>query len=362
MIFINLNNYEVNINFLSDVSKNNYHNLKIISYFEKYFKFRTDKIGVINSLKNCNKVWTVDTYSKIGVRDFLGTNLCHNKFCNNCKNVKQNARLMKYTPELSNYDDSLFHLVLTIPNCKGSDLRTSINKMTACYRHLTRFLSSDKKISGVDFSSYGYLGAVRSLEITFKGDFYHPHFHVAIAFKNLKLVGQNLNLYSFSNVTDYVRYFSDFEILIQKVWYLLYNDIVVTKKNIDNLDVGFSCILDKFDKNDYFEVFKYLTKDFDDSGNILTYDNFVTLYEQTHSLKQIQGYGVFYRVISEDLIDTINSIYDDLVDYLNKQDSPILERFSPDYLSVNNYYLLISRRKIYNSLVNAGNCTDSNNL
>ncbi len=45
---------------------------------------------------------------------------------------------------------------------------------------------------------------------------------------------------------------------------------------------------EKFNRKDYAELFKYMTKETDENDNILTYDNFVTLYEATYHVKQIK--------------------------------------------------------------------------
>src|SRR3712207_6917428 len=57
------------------------------------------------------------------------------------------------------------------------------------------------------------------------------------------------------------------------------------RSNIDDLENGFSCIVDKFPEDDFAELFKYMTKDKDEEGNILTYDNFKTLYEALYRVR-----------------------------------------------------------------------------
>ncbi len=56
------------------------------------------------------------------------------------------------------------------------------------------------------------------------------------------------------------RYFSDFEILLQKVWRLRYEGIKLTQKNIEGIKEGCSVICDNA-AGKYKEVFKYATKE-----------------------------------------------------------------------------------------------------
>lgn len=59
--------------------------------------------------------------------------------------------------------------------------------MIVSFSKLTRFINGTVKSSVYNFKSLGYLGCIRSLEITFTGDNYHPHFHCCFAFDNLDL-------------------------------------------------------------------------------------------------------------------------------------------------------------------------------
>ena len=143
-------------------------------------------------------------------------------------------------PVLEQYQDTLFHLVLTLPNCKGEELFNTYGKMAKKFKSIINYFTGHNKIKGIDFSSWGYQGAVRSLEVTFKKDNYHPHFHVGIVLDpNAVGIKDIQNIYSFnykSEVTELKRLFSEQEILIQKIWYLLLNDMKVTKLAIEELE------------------------------------------------------------------------------------------------------------------------------
>lgn len=368
-IIVKISDFEINDDYILKVVNNNQYNKIIIDYYKRLFKEENlyKKLDLMNltkkqlsgtyydkidSLINCNKFWTVDTYDVSQIRDFLRTSLCHDKFCNNCKKVKQACRMSKYIPEVEQYKEILYHMTLTVPNVPGIELKNTIDKMAKCFKTLIRYFTENLKIKGFDFKKYGYLGAIRSLEITFKEDSYHPHYHAALAFKNLNLEKTIENQYSY----DYLgyrdtRYFSEFEILIQKIWYLLMNDITVNKINIDNLKVGYSCMIEKFEDNDYAELFKYMTKETDEKDNILTYENFKTLYFATYRIKQIQGYGVFYRITDTDIKEEVDKLYVDITSFLKSDNfNTRIEHHEPLSLLFDKNYTLISRKKIFQYL------------
>lgn len=366
-ILIDVADYKIDEDYVLKVVNNNEYNKIIIDYYKKLFKEenlykKLDLVSLtkkqlngsnfdkIDSLKNCNKFWTIETYDYNQVKDFIRTSLCHDKFCNNCKKVKQACRMSKYIPEISQYKDNLYHLTLTVPNVPGEELKKTIEKMSKCFKTLINFFTGHAKFY-FDFKRYGYLGAIRSLEITFNEDSYHPHYHVALAFSNLSLKKTIVNKYSY----DYLghrdlRYFSEFEILIQKIWYLLMNDLRVDKKAIDNLECGYSCMIEQFNDDDYAELFKYMTKETDENDNILTYENFKTLYFATYRIKQIQGYGCFYQITDTNLDDEIDKIYADIKQFLTTDEKPYIIHQEPIDLLTDKNYQLISRKKIYQYL------------
>nr|AAB02938.1 RepB homolog [Clostridium sp. MCF-1] len=207
----------------------------------------------------CNKYWLMDKYEMQKIKDFQKTNLCLDKFCNNCKKVKQASRMSKYIPEIEPYRENLYHLTLTLPNCTGVELRYTYDKMAKAFKRLIRYLTGNLEWKGLDFSNWGYKGSVRSLEVTFKGDSYHPHFHVALWLTGQNFLGEyeNTNVYSYdfrNGFGELKQLFCEQEILIQKIWYLLLNGQKVTKDSIDSLKLGYSCILHQFIDSDYKQL------------------------------------------------------------------------------------------------------------
>lgn len=349
--FQDLQDISITNQHLMDVINNKDYNKTIISYYERLAnEFDLSLGNQIESISTCNSWWLIDHYRKQKVKDFKKTNLCKDKFCNNCKKVKQASRLTQFMPIINSLsqDKYIYHLVLTVPNCKGVALKETISKMFKSFPYLVDYLKLKKKIKGLDFSKYAYCGAIRSLEVTYNGDDYHPHLHCIIALdKPLNEDKHITNTYSKSKKNGF-RKFTDLEILIQKIWYLLNNSERVTKKAIDNLELGYSCILDSIDESSVYEVFKYMTKSTDEKSNVLTYDNFKTLYFALYRVRQIQGYGVFYNIKDDDsIIEQVDEYYDVLISILKSKEDPIEVCEAPEDLLCDKDNILISRKKIF---------------
>jgi len=349
---------EIKKDFLDNIVKNQVYNEDVIG---KYYDRLQDEYQELNlsnkieNLKSCNSWWLLDVYKQQKIKDFKRTNLCKDKFCNNCKKVKQASRMSRFIPQIEKIkeDYNLSLLTLTVPNCNGTDLDDTIKKIFKGFTKLNRYLNGNLKIKNLDFSSYGYQGALRSLEITFREDSYHPHIHAVIALsKDYKPLKNIINTYSYS-YGEFKRAFSEFEVLIQKIWHLLMNGQKVTLKAIESLEEGYSCTLDNIEDSSYYEVFKYMTKATDENNNVLTYGNFKTLYFALHRVRQIQGYGIFYNFKDDDsIVDEVDDLYDVIVNMLKTKEDPEEVSQTPLDLLEDNEYKLISRKKIYSYLKN----------
>ena len=195
---------------------------------------------------------------------------------------------------------------------------------------MLRYLKGDKYIHGVDFLQYGYDGGIRSLEVTvnkYKMTF-HPHFHCMILFrKDVDLQGQHLNSFSYDKLhPDAQPYkFSDFEILLQKVWCLLMNDQKVTLDSINNLKRGYSIkVLDS--KGYYHECFKYVCDSAFEDGSILDYEVFKVLQRALYNRRVIQGYGKLHNFNDFDNkeVEVLTDFrYTDLIRDLHKIERPV---------------------------------------
>ena len=302
------------------------------------------------------------------------TYLCRDKFCANCKKVKQAIRSAKYIEKLYEYDSSLYFLTLTIPNVGDENLAFSVKNINAAFSKMINLLNGKVKIKDVDFKKFGYQGAVRSLEITYRKKEerikrFHPHLHVAIVLKNYvppKAYIQN----KFSLGKENVRLFTQDEILLQKVWFLLVNNLKVTKENLKNYESkkvdkssiekttrkknpGYSCTLDKFRPGQYAEVFKYMIKDKDQEGTIMDYQTFKVLMKSLNNVRQLQGYGCLYNckeindteflTLADDKIKKILSILDSLEEKKTVEEEIKKIRKEKDFT-------IISEKKLLNAI------------
>ncbi len=352
-----LKDIQITNEFLSDIIKNNHYNETIINYYHRLEK--EEKISMNNKIKSieeCNQVWTLDKYKEQKVKDFKKTNLCKDKFCNNCKKVKQASRMTQFIPLLQNLEKEfdLFHVVLTVPNVNSHDynfLIKTIKNMFDSYRKLNHYLLNIKKIKDIDFTKYLYVGSIRSLEVSYKNDSYHPHLHCIFAMKKgLKLHKKYKNVYSKSKKNG-TRKFSELEILIQRIWYLTNNNIKVTKKSIEDLELGYSCMIDKVEEEHYYEVFKYMTKSNSDDEQFMSYDNFKVLYYSLKSVRQIQGYGILYNIKEkENIEEEVDYLYNKIIEELQKKENPLECLETPEEVLNNNSYIVISRKKIFSYL------------
>lgn len=271
------------------------------------------------AMSNCCRIWEIDEYEQQKVKDVIKTNLCRNRFCENCQNVLSIKRDRKYAPYLDlllkEYD--VYFITFTVPNCYGEELQGVLEKMFYHFGYVTRVFSGNTKIKGYDFQKYGFLGAVRALEIT-KNEMentFHPHFHCLFVLrKGLRLSDGSkrkyINRFSFDNPDvkkphrakqegGMVRKFTEFEILLQKLWRLRYDGVKVTEKSIAELKEGYSVVCEACSAtsgNRYKDVFKYATKGIFKSSNeeeILfgSYD-FKALLPALYGRRVIQGYGL----------------------------------------------------------------------
>ena len=285
------------------------------------------------SVNNCFKMFDLDYFEHAGVKDIKRVNLCHDKFCRNCQNLLAKRRYMKFYPMISRLTNKYkaYHVILTVSNVPGDLLNLTLNKMYVAVPQLIRFFNGTRKIKGIDFKKYGFTGAVRSLEITTKlnanGEVeYHPHFHCLFLLKKgLDEPHTIYNKFSFDKYHKKENYaFSEMEILIQKLFYLIYNGKRINKKAIEELPLGYSCRAEKIKTAKVCsEVFKYTLKEsFDDLCQ--REDIFQTLYWALYRRRIIQGYGCLYDVDFDGGIteDEIEEFYMKVITSLWKKGAP----------------------------------------
>ncbi len=310
-----------------------------------YFSSETLR-NVADRVRKCCRYWDLDHFPFQGVKDLIRTNCCKNRFCDNCQNKISLERERKFAPVLDDLAKSydIYHIVFTVPNVYGDELLPCVDRMYKSFAYLNRYFSGLKTVNGINFYKYGYVGAVRALEITknrVEGTF-HPHFHcLFILRKGLKLDKgrKHVNRFSFNNPDikkphhkmEYgmpERYFSDFEILLQKIWRLLFDGVRVKQKNILALKEGYSVICDNA-AGKYKEVFKYATKGIFKEGDenaLGGYHDFLPLFYALHGRRLIQGYKILNGFDFEDLTQDADAAYKEVRERLEEFEKP-LRRF-----------------------------------
>ena len=293
----------IDVGYFTDLKSHIIHNYQIAEFYENLYKDSGYDffINKCRSIDLCCKYWDLDYYRFQSVKDIKRVNLCRDKFCFNCQSMLAIKRQGRFAPQLDLHRKKykVCHMVVTVPNCQAEELKPLLDKMYKKFPYLMKYFKGQKKVSGINFIKYGYGGAVRGLEVTYNnitGE-YHPHFHCMVLFRSdLDLTQKYTNSYSF----DYGRHvcdFSDIEILIQKIWYLLINDIRVTLNSIENLNEGYSVRLED-SEGYYHECFKYAIKGaFDPSQGACIYKEnvFRVLYEALNGRRMIQGYGLLHN-------------------------------------------------------------------
>lgn len=321
---MDLQDIKVNQEFVNQMKIYREYNKVISSYFYRMsLEEKDEKFNKIaDRVNECNRIWFVNHFTDLNIKELKKTHLCKNKFCFNCKKVTQAFRMAKYS-DLIRSQKNAYHLVLTLPSVSANDLKDTLKHMAVCFRKFYRIFRGLEKYKPI--YNLNPVGALRSLEITYSQKGFHPHYHVLLVLENdIELNKHNVNKFSYS-YNELTRVFSDLEIYIQKLWQCLIEKKRLTDKNILSSE-GYSCILDKFKDDDFIELFKYLCKEADMVEKVegekekykflLSYDHFKTLYHATYRLKQLQGYGCLYRVKDDFDLEELHDNYDKFIEYL----------------------------------------------
>ncbi len=368
----------------ASVQRRTRRNETIATYYEELADLQdnTTFINVADRMRKCCQFWDIDYYRFQGVKDTLRTNACHNRFCDHCQNVLSTQRERKFAPLLDElartYD--VYHIVFTVPNVYREELRPCLDRMYKEFAYIVRLFTGNAKIKGRDFEGYGFIGAVRAVEITKNRaeNTFHPHFHTLFILRKGQKLDQNrrnINSYSFNNPDAKKshkkqeggagvpqRLFSDFEVLLQKVWRLRYDGVKLTQANIKALKEGYSVICDNA-RGHYKEVFKYATKGVFKEGEesaVNGYHDFEALQNALYRRKLIQGYKAlngfnFETTIAQDI--QADELYSRVIADLRKLEEPMrvyeylneiqeeLKRGNVTYISRSTIAELLGRKK-----------------
>lgn len=258
-------------------------------------------------VRECGRSWLFDVYPNARVKNLIKVNRCMDRFCLNCQALAADQRFVQYSPILDKYTatNDIYHVVLTVPNVSASRLADTITLMLDRFSYMIRYFDGRKRVRNLDFGRYGYVAAVRSLEITVskRNGSYHPHLHsMFILKKGLDFPNVYWNRFSVDkNGRNADRLFSELDLLFQRLWCLLIMRKEVTKRNIEHIEEvlpqypdGFSCIAD-LSNGAYHEIFKYAIKGTYKEETLFTKDAFRTMYGALFGRRVYESYGELRR-------------------------------------------------------------------
>ena len=145
----------------------------LINYCEK----NSEKAELLKSYRN-----TFHCAEELVEKDGkVTTEYCKNRWCLVCNAIRQAVLQNQYSPVLENWEEKHF-VTLTVPNCKGEDLKETIKEMCATFGRINQmFYRRWKRGKGAKFVG------LRKLECTYNPhrDDFHPHFHVIVDSKEM---------------------------------------------------------------------------------------------------------------------------------------------------------------------------------
>ncbi len=303
-------------------------------------------------LDHCNQFWETETYESSRIKVLVRTFLCKDRFCPNCQIVRRMILQNRLLPLMERYQDSLYHMTLTVPDCKGADLYETIRHMARCFKTLVTYLNGNKKVRGIDLTQYDFQGCFRSLEITYDGDCYHPHFEVAAVFGNGGGLEDRHTLNQFSHSQKAgLRLFSDFELIVQRIWWLLINKQRLSYHNIVEgvSQERYSCTVSKFQPDDYKTLLNYVTKNAIapkwKNTAPMSDEQFRTFYHALNHYRLRQGYGLFYHVKeTEKAGDYTEQECQMLEQYIINGEQPVSQYERVGRLACDSQYIILRAR------------------
>lgn len=151
----------------------------LLPYFKKAIttvnngKTLEENLVIFKRLSECGTYLGINNNNKI-----LKANFCKNRLCPVCNYRKSNKQWGKiYNAILSHNEEYKYILItLTVRNCNGEELNSTINDMMSSFKRLTNRKKWKRAIKGF----------VRGFEITYNESLnnFHPHIHTLCAVKN----------------------------------------------------------------------------------------------------------------------------------------------------------------------------------
>jgi len=334
-----LENLFMRIEDLYKVEDRTINNELIATYYETLAHRGNNYEEKAKLLRQCGRRMWFTEFTNSKINDKKKAFLCKDHFCINCQSHKAKTRLIRYAPQLNKAQTThdLYLLTLTDPNVAAGEYSHRVDRQIKAYAQLHRYLMGYDKIKGYCFKHLDYQGSICSHETTYNTARldYNPHQHAMLALcPNLYLRKDIVNDYAYDYQTVYkdgervreriTKPFSQLEIDIQKIWYLLINGEKVTGKAIDELELGYSARLDRADEKSYLEVFKYAIKTYDEDQQHIAFDQFKTLLYGLHGRKMLRGFGIFRNIKDTQDVDQeikLNA-YDTVISALHLVEKP----------------------------------------
>lgn len=273
---------------------------------ELRFGKNLNMLSIARSVFECNKHWKFNFFEQSKAKVFVKVNRCKNRFCLNCQSMAADQRYAQYGKVLDEYvaDYDLYHVVFTVPNVSAEKLEDTLSLMIDKFSYMIRYFDGRKGIRGVNLKSLGYVGCAREIEITVskRDGSFHPHIHsIWILKKGLNFAPVFFNNFSVDRTgRNPDRYFTELELLFQRMWCLLIMRKTVNKANLNNIEEvtgypdGFSCTAD-LSNGDYHEIFKYAIKGTFKEETLFKYETFKTLYKALFGKQAYATYGCLFR-------------------------------------------------------------------
>ncbi len=177
------------------------------------------------------------------------TNYCKSRWCMVCNSIRTAVLINDYMPIIDQWEDKYF-VTLTLPNCKGRELKSTIKYMYKIFNGVKHKL----RMRAERHNTPKFVG-LRKLECTYnhKTDTYHPHFHFILddedhadelvnnwlgKVKTANIDAQDIRRADSTSVKELFKYFAKLVITVKDND----NNIVDSMIYADAMDVIFNAI------------------------------------------------------------------------------------------------------------------------
>lgn len=305
------------------------YNYKYSMYYKRMSedsRFKHKSHSLINrseNIKNCCNFWEWHLYEKNKKMDLQKVSICNVNGCPNCRVWRLSKQIVNFKmghAEMIERGYNPYLMTLTIPNCIGSELGQTIEKLRDTFRRFLQLFEEKRKGKSYKNRLFDIKAAVSVVEITVKKsdkNSYHPHLHLIVYLENdFQEDFEKFMLGAYQKKSKSNIYFSQADLQIMILWYMAWNNIPFFRKNYDDVASMFEDYYTQWqqkifsypvhtwcgiymcdirplsDEKGVYEVFKYTYKD----THIFNYENFATIYEATFKKNLKQTHGELYHL------------------------------------------------------------------